>query len=85
MMHVRFKLALTLLLPLLMGLGIQGGDDEEGGMGGSGHSMGAPIDFPETSEVPEILDELLIALLNMEVGPANGRAGIDVEMRELVD
>ena len=80
-------LFLTLLLPLLMGLGVQSGDDEEGGMGGTGHSIGAPIDFPETPEVPEILDELPggIDLIDMEVGPADGTGDIDVEAPEIVD
>ena len=75
---------LIFLLPLLMGLGVQGGDEEEGGMGGTGHSVGTPIDFPETPEVPEILDELSIEIdiINMEVGPADG---IDIEQPEVVD
>lgn len=77
----------ALLLPLLMGLGVQSGDEEEGGMGGTGHSIGAPIDLPETPEVPEILDELPggIDFIDMEVGPADGTGDIDVEAPEVVN
>ena len=77
----------VLLLPLLMGLGVQNGDEEEGGMGGTGHSIGAPIDLPETPEVPEILDELPggIDFIDMEVGPADGTGDIDVEAPEVVN
>mgnify|MGYP006939813649 CR=1 FL=1 len=90
MMHFRFEFALCIfifLLPLLMGLGVQSGDEEEGGMGGTGHSVGVPIDFPETPEMPEILDELPggIDIINIDVGPVDGADGIDVEAPEVVD
>ena len=90
MMHVRIKLALFILIslsPLLMGLGVQGGDEEEGGMGGTGHSVDVPIDFPETPEVPEILDELPggIDIIDIELGPADGVGDIDVETPDVSD
>ncbi len=83
-----YKLFILILLsPLLMGLGVQGSDEEEGGMGGTGHSVNMPIDFPESPEVPEIFDELPggIDLIDMEVGPVDGTDGIDVEQPEVVD
>lgn len=78
---------LIFLLPLLMGLGIQSGDEEEGGMGGTGRSLDVPIDFPETPEVPEILDELPggIDIIDMEAGPIDGADSIDVDSPEVVD
>ena len=90
MMHFRFDFRLFILiflLPLLMGLGVQSGDEEEGGMGGTGHSIGMPIDFPETPEVPEILDELPggLDIINIEVGPADGAGDIDIDPPEVGD
>ena len=45
----------------------------------------APMDCNETPGVPEWLDEIPIDIINMEVGPANGSDGIDVEQPEIVD
>lgn len=80
-------LVFILLLPLLMGLGVQNDDEEEGGMGGTGHRVERPIDLPENPEVPEILDEIPIEIdiINMEAGPADGTDGIDIEQPEIAD
>ncbi len=82
-----YKLFILILLsPLLMGLGVQS-SEEEGGMGGTGHSVNVPIDFPESPEVPEIFDELPggIDLIDMEVGPGDGTDGIGVDAPEVGD
>ena len=87
MMDKLFILILLSLSPLLMGSGVQNGDEEEGGMGGTGHSVNVPIEFPESPEVPEIFDELPggIDLIDIELGPGDETDGIDADAPEVGD
>jgi len=59
-------LVVILLMPLLMGFEVQD-EDEEGGMGGTGHSRGVPVDLPGTPEIPEIMDAIPTDILDNPV------------------
>lgn len=76
---------LIVFLPLVMAMGIQDDEEEEGGMGGTGHKMEIPTDIPDTPELPELIESLPNDLDMIELDDVSGGNEVDVEAPECMD